>query len=112
MENSEKEALLTEAINNRYPITFQYKESNWEISNREWNPHVLYLYKAKNWSMSIKLWIFQTWWESTSWLNKFKDFLSLNNIDNILVLKDTKFNIDEIYYKSDSPRYNNPLAKI
>lgn len=112
MENNEKEALLIESINKKYPITFEYKESNWKISNREWNPHVLYLYKAKDWKMSIKLWIFQTWWESSSWLNKFKDFLSLNDINNIVVFKNNNFKTDKIFYKSDSPRYNNPLAKI
>lgn len=109
----EKVDLIADAINNRNPIHFDYTESDNTITHREWNPHVLYMYESVDKKvLTMKLWIFQTGWETESWLNKFKDFLSIENVNDIVVLKDQKFEKDTLFYNSDSPRYKNPYAKI
>lgn len=103
--------LITQAINEKYQIEYDYFKdwkSEWK---RIWNPHVLYVFKAKDNTESTKCDIYQISWWTESWkLETFK-MCDLDRLENIKVL-DTHFEEDNTLYKSDSDRYLYAIAKV
>lgn len=111
----EKIIILTNAINTKTPISFEYIKE-WKVSwIRIWNPHAIYNFKSKAWEENIKVHIVQTAWVSDSKdENPFPDFrqFNLEDIEKIILLKEkSPFEVDE-KYNSNWEWYDDYIAKI
>ncbi len=111
----EKINILTNAINTKTTISFEYRKEgkiNWV---RIWNPHAIYNFKSKDLKESIKVHIVQVSWVSDSKDgNSFPDFrqFDLDNIENIILLKgNSPFQVDD-RYNPNWEWYSNYIAKI
>lgn len=126
MTNIEK---LTNAIENRKPITFEYNKEGKIAGTRMGNPHALYIFEYKDPSKEskVKLDLVQTGGVSDSRDEKpFPDFRQffITDLSNIEVLEKEpdfeplyeKLNEDtgemERRYNPESDYYRNPIAKV
>jgi len=108
--------LLTEAIEKRKPISFEYNKVGKTPGTRIGNVHVVFIFTAKNGAQSTKVHIVQTAGISDSKDEKFfPDFGTFNieELSNIIVLENEL--CFEPFYEKYNPEwdgYNNPIAKV
>jgi hypothetical protein len=105
--------LLTKAIQDRLPISFQYNKPGKTVGIRIGNPHAVFIFTSIKGITSTKLHIVQT--EGVSDTGDKGDFpfwrpFNIEHISDVKVLENMgKFEVQE-GYKPDS--YDNPLAKV
>ena len=105
--------LLTKAIEDRLPISFQYNKPGKTVGTRIGNPHAVFIFTSIKGEISTKLHIIQT--EGVSDTADKGDFpfwrlFNIENISEVKILENSgRFEIGE-GYKPDS--YDNPLAKV
>lgn len=105
--------ILTKAIENRLPISFQYNKPGKTEGTRIGNPHAVFIFTSIKRVISTKLHIVQT--EGVSDTGDKGNFpfwrpFNIEYISDVKILENSgRFEIEE-GYKPDS--YDNPLAKV
>ena len=105
--------ILTKAIENRLPISFQYNKPGKTEGTRIGNPHAVFIFTSIKRVISTKLHIVQT--EGASDTGDKGNFpfwrpFNIEYISDVKILENSgRFEIEE-GYKPDS--YDNPLAKV
>jgi len=108
--------LLTEVIEKRKPISFEYNKAGKTAGTRIGNVHAVFIFTAKSGVQSTKVHIVQTAGISDSKEEKpFPDFRSFNleELSNIMIL-DKELCFEPFYdkYNPEWEGYNNSFAKV
>ena len=106
--------LLTEAINSRKPISFEYNKPGKTPGERIGNPFALFIFVAKSGAESTKVHIVQIDGVTDS-VENFPEFRQFNieHLSNVSILTDwDKFDAEHEKYKPESPMYKNVIAKV